>query len=125
MSTSHPNHFDHQALRQAVNANLYLCANGWRYQSSRFDPEMSSQDFARYRADLLSQRSVQGVFTTCEYLKHHGIQRGSYGLKHDVENWGRNHGMSGYVSNGSAIVGAILSGYKVVRERNSPNCTFR
>jgi hypothetical protein len=112
-------------VQQVLNENPDLSANGFRFKGSRFETEMSPEEFDRYRVQLVSQRSLEEIATTCEYLKHLGIQRGSYGLKHDVENWGRDHGMSGYVSNGSAIVGAILSGYKVVRERNSPNCTFR
>lgn len=37
----------------------------------------------------------------------------SYGLKHAAERWGRDNGMSPYVSNGAFIKAAILAGYEV------------
>jgi hypothetical protein len=37
----------------------------------------------------------------------------SYGLKHTAENWGRDNGLSPYVSNGAFIKAAILAGYEI------------
>lgn len=40
----------------------------------------------------------------------------SYGLKHAAERWGRDNGMSPYVSNGAFIKAAILAGYEVKQD---------
>ena len=48
---------------------------------------------------------------------------GSYGCKHAAENWGREHGLEPYVSNGDLILAAIWRGIKYARDPGgSPNC---
>ncbi|CAN7592340.1 hypothetical protein LJR175_004392 [Variovorax sp. LjRoot175] len=48
------------------------------------------------------------------------IQHGSYRVKHLVERSART-----YVSNGAAIVAAVLAGFEPVRSRPGPNCRFK
>ncbi len=81
---------------------------------------------------FLKPKYLHQVETACEYLyhvHHSGLcdmdQVGSYGLKHLMEDWGRKSGFADYVTNGCAILGAVLSNYAVIRERDSPNCSFR
>jgi hypothetical protein len=48
------------------------------------------------------------------------IQRGSYFVKHRIEETTRT-----YISNGAAIAAAVLAGFEPVRSRPSPNCRFK
>jgi len=43
----------------------------------------------------------------------------SYGLKHVAEHWGRDNGLSPYVSNGAFIKAAILAGYEIKPDRGN------
>lgn len=50
---------------------------------------------------------------------------GSYGLKHDAEQWGRVNGLEPYVSNGALIAAAVEIGYPIWhRGRGSPNAAI-
>lgn len=44
---------------------------------------------------------------------------GSYGLKHDAEQWGRVNGLEPYVSNGALIAAAVELGYPIWYRRGS------
>jgi hypothetical protein len=114
----------HDASRQVLEENPDLSANGFRFTESRFQPEMPPAEFERYREALVSPAGLKQIETACEYFGLFGPtpRNWSYGLKHDMERWGQSVGLAGYVSNGSAIVAAILCGYGIKREQNSPNC---
>jgi hypothetical protein len=51
--------------------------------------------------------------------------RGSYGLKHLAERWGRDNGLEPYITNGALIVAAVALGFKVIRQSSSdPNAVI-
>ena len=109
-----------------LDQNPDLSANGWRYKGSRHDPEMPEERFQQFRFALTTPDGIAQIETACQYLRQFGPspRNGSYGLKHDIEYWGSDVGLEPYVSNGAAIVAAILCGYRIKRERNSPNCVI-
>jgi hypothetical protein len=113
-------------VQQVLDQNPDLSANGWRYKGSRHDPEMLEERFQQFRFALTTPDGIAQIETACRYLHLHGpkTRNGSYGLKHDMERWGQSVGLAGYVSNGAAIVAAILCGHGIERERNSPNCVI-
>jgi hypothetical protein len=45
---------------------------------------------------------------------------GSYGLKHMIERWGRNHGFAPYVGNGVAIAAACALGFPIEKDGWGP-----
>jgi hypothetical protein len=73
------------------------------------------------RSDFLQQ--IQAVIAYCKQSED-ASRLDSYSFKHEVENWCALGGERRYVSNGCAILGAMLSGYGIKRELNSPNCRF-
>ena len=104
---------------RVVAENPDLSAYGWRFRTGSLWNDGDA--FARHREQMLSQDFEQQVRASLAYLGTRRIPTkvGSYGAKHLVERWaGR------YVSNGALIVAAILAGYRVVRDDNSPNCGF-
>lgn len=113
-------------VRQILDDHPDLCANGWRYKGSRHDPEIPEERFQQHRSALTTPDGIAQIEIACRYLRQFGPspRSGSYGLKHDAEHWGREVGLAGYVSNGAAIVAAILCGYRIKRGRNSPNCVI-
>lgn len=60
---------------------------------------------------------ISQVATAMEWLregnlrKHKGV--GSYGLKHKAERWGREQGLSYYVSNGAMLIALHAFGKKI------------
>lgn len=104
-----------------------LGIDGFRHITHRGPYPSNDAEFAERRALFLVPKYLQQIDTAYAYLQHFDIDKhtGSYGLKHWMERWGRENGMESYVTNGCAIVAAVLSGYQLVRERNSPNCRFR
>ena len=65
------------------------------------------------------------VAAACQWLKAPGRSRvlerhGSYRVKHLVERSAQT-----YISNGAAVVAAVLSGFEPVRSRFGPNCRFK
>jgi hypothetical protein len=105
-----------------------LCIDGLRYVSTSSNSCYSDARFPERRAMFMKPEYLQQIVTACEYLNHFELDKrsGSYGLKHLMETWGRKNGLASYVTNGSAILAAILSGYQIVRTKYpSPNCTFR
>lgn len=70
---------------------------------------------------------IEEIKTAIQYLAFHPIPKGksSYGLKHDIEYWTEAKGERQYISNGAAILGALIYGYTPKCEPNSPNCGFR
>jgi hypothetical protein len=70
---------------------------------------------------------VDQVATAIAYLRNlrptKTTTRGSYGLKHSAERWGRANRMEPYVTNGALIAAAVALGFVVKRQdgRNNPN----
>ena len=104
-----------------------LGIDGFRHITPSGPYPSNDAEFAKRRAMLMEPKYLQHIDTACTYLCHFEIDKhaSSYGLKHRMENWARENGMESYVTNGCAILAAVLSGYQLVRERNSPNCRFR
>ena len=104
-----------------------LSRDGFRFDIYASGSPYSNENFPENRAALLNPWHQEQIATVCEFLKQDEIRKrdGSYGLKHAIERWGNEAGLCGYITNGCAIVGALLSGYTVVREKNSPNCRFK
>ncbi len=119
-----PLRFDQAAVLDVLERHPDLSANGYRYKGGRFETEISPEAFQAYRDALSSSSGLVQIETGCKYLGLFGPhpRNGSYGLKHDMERWGQSVGLAGYISNGAAIVAAILCGHGIERERNSPNC---
>ena len=113
-------------LKRQLDKHPDLCVFGFRYASVRTDYCVDTGVFAKYRANFLEPEYLRQVGITCKYLNRFDLDKrvDSYALKHRIERWGRGVDLSGYVSNGCAILGAILCDYSIVRERNSPNCGF-
>lgn len=123
MMTAH----DLTHMKRVLAQHPNLSIDGWRYESLRPDSEYSDEQFPRRRAMFMEPEYQEHVATALVYLAFFEIskKRGSYGLKHDIERWGRTEGLANYVTNGCAILAALMSGYKAVRQRNSPNCRLR
>ncbi len=104
-----------------------LTVDGFRFNTGKGLYPNTDEELAERRAMLLQPEYLAYLDTAIEYFRHFEIDKkaGSYGLKHCIENWGYSVGLSHYVPNGCAILAASMSGYKIVRERNSPNCKFR
>ncbi len=104
-----------------------LSIDGWRHNSGSLDCPYSSTRFPTRREMLLDSKFIAQISTAVEYIRHHGIGRrlNSYALKHYAESWGASVGMSQNVTNGCAILAALLAGYTPLREKNSPNCKFQ
>ena len=101
-----------------------LSAYGFRFASRLGWNENDS--FAKHRAVMAKEDFADQVNTAVAYLAENGLgKHGSYALKHRCERWGDRVGLRSYVSNGAAIVAAIMMGYMPVIEANSPNCLFR
>jgi len=92
---------------------------GW---ANRCIPE---KEFAADRNKLYGR--LRETKTAIRYLEFHPIpkSKSSYGLKHDIECWTEGREERQYISNGAAILGALLYGYTPKYEPDSPNCRFR
>lgn len=100
-----------------------LSTYGFKFHSR--DGWNDGEKFAKYRALMETPDFERQVDTALDYIRVRGIgKHGSYSLKHKAERHGAATGMSSYVSNGAAIVAAVIAGYAVRREPNSPNCGF-
>lgn len=118
---------NHMDLKSVIDANPELSIDGWRYNSPNPNSPYYPEQFPTRRAMLLLPRYLEQIQTSCEYLRHFEIDKrsNSYGLKHQIEQWGLSVGLASYVTNGCAIAAGLLSRYAAVRERNSPNCRFK
>ena len=117
-------------LTQALATLPDLAISGFRHNTRHGPFPRTEADFAESRAMFFQPEYLRQIETSCAYYREFGIDKGfgSYGLKHRVERWGmklEHTGLTGYVTNGCAIIAAVLCGYKLIRERNSPNCRFR
>ncbi len=104
-----------------------LCIDGFRHTTRRGPYPSNDAEFAERRAMFMEPEYLRQICTACKYIREFGIDKGggSYGLKHWIERWGQETGLEGYITNGCGILAAVLSGYKLVRKRNSPNCRFK
>ena len=104
-----------------------LCIDGLRYQSRTPGSCYSDARFPARRELFFKPGYLRQIQTVLAFFGHVVMDDGlgSYTLKHIIERWGHEHGLESCVTNGCAILGAVLAGYQVVRQRNSPNCTFR
>lgn len=104
-----------------------LSIDGWRCRNCKPDSVYGDKQFPERRAMLMDMEYLTHTATALEYFWHFDIHigAGSYGLKHAIERWGRNEGLADYVTNGCAILAALMSGFEVVRLPNSQNCRFR
>jgi hypothetical protein len=115
-------------VEQALDTQPDLAIDGFRYTSHQGPFPETAAEFADRRAKFFDEDYRCQIATACAYYRLFGIDkgRGSYGLKHLVESWGHDKtGRTGYVTNGCAILAAVICGYALVRERNSPNCRFK
>lgn len=116
------------SVMQALSTQPELAVDGFRHVTRHGPFPPTEAEFAASRAKFLDERYLRQIETACAYYRGFGIdtRSGSYGLKHRVERWGASQaGLVGYVTNGCAIVAAVMCGYKVIREKNSPNCRFK
>lgn len=116
------------SIRRILTAHPDLCSNGFRFTQWGKSVPDTDKEFDKMRDDLLKDFRIAEIKTAVEFIRHFPIEHqepvDSYALKHRIERWGRTVDMAGYVCNGSAIVAAILCGYKL-HKRNGPNCQFR
>lgn len=115
------------SVKQALSTLPDLTIDGFRHTTRSGPYPRTNEDFAERRAMFMQSTYLEQIDTACEYFNRFDIEKrnGSYSLKHQIERWGYSVGRSDFVANGCAILAAIMSGYKIVRERNSPNCKFR
>lgn len=89
-------------------------------------PELGVHGFMVYPPLAPGRDFVDQVETACHWLagaparRRLLIKHGSYRVKHLVERSERT-----YISNGAAIVAAVLVGFRPVRSRPGPNCRFQ
>lgn len=115
-------------IRRVLAQHPDLCIDGLRHKSTTPNFCYGDDRFPERRTLFMEPAYLRQIDTAYAYLNNFEIEKrtGSYGLKHRMENWGRENGLETYVTNGCAILAAILSGYQLVRDRYpSPNCTFR
>ena len=115
------------AIRKVLNQNQNLTRNGFDHTDHQNRPVPNlPEERHEWRAHLLSAEGLAEITTACEYILSKDIPDWwtSYTLKHAAERWGRRHGYFGYVSNGAAIVAAILCGFTILELDNDPNCMF-
>lgn len=118
--------FGLRTLHNVLATNPDLSIDGWRDICDSPNCPYSPDRFPARRALLLAPDYVAMINTAREFIQRYGIYKrcNSYGLKHDIEKWGASVDMSPFVTNGCAIAAALLSGYTIVREKNTPNCRF-
>jgi hypothetical protein len=113
------------AIKRLLDAHPDLSYEGWS-KKGIYPPAAYAQSvsFPEDRAELYSLEVQQQIMTAIAYCQcvtlHPKVN--SYSIKHAMEQWVRTNGKSSYISNGCAIAGAMVYGYKVVRIRNSLNC---
>jgi len=123
-----PIHITSAHIQRVLAKHPDLCIDGLRYGSTSPNSCYTDARFPERRAMFLEPEYLPHIVTAYEYLNHFELYKrvGSYGLKHLMENWGRANGLASYVTNGCAILAAILAGYQILRTSYpSPNCTFR
>ena len=83
---------------------------GFRHRCDQF---FDKEDWGNQQTKLLEHQGQFEIQTTISYFIHKSADRVVFSgsLKHSAEAWGAGLGLATYVSNGSAILGAILSGY--------------
>jgi len=109
--------------RSAKVIELYpsLGYEGFRYRCDQFFDEVG---WCNQQTKLLGHQGQFEVQTTISYFIHKSADRVVFSgsLKHSAETWGAELGLASYVSNGSAILGAILSGYTPEIVSGSSRC---
>jgi hypothetical protein len=117
--------FSTHEIHSAIDKMLDLSITGFDCSGiSKINP-IKTPAFAEGRARLYDFMHLEQIHTCIDYLDHNNLSEwGSYGAKHDMERWGRAHGGVNYITNGCAIVAAVLAGYTIIREHDSPNCRF-
>jgi hypothetical protein len=121
-------HLDPAYVSRALATCPDLCIDGLRYPCPTPDSPYGAARFPERRAMLLEPKYLRHIETAYAYLHHFELDKriGSYGLKHVMERWGGDNGLESYVTNGCAILAALLAGYQIVRTPfPSPNCRFR
>ena len=105
-----------------------LSSNGFSFNDHGKPVPATDIEFLVMRIELPSAHRIQEIQTAYDYIRHFPLDDqkpvDNYALKHRIEWWGRAVGKSESISNGAVIVAAILCGYSIVREPNSPNCKF-
>jgi len=115
------------AIRKVLNQHPELSPDGYDKLNHPGLPTPGSSRLRQESRDhFLSQDGLSEINTACEYILSHDIPDWwtSYTLKHAAERWGQRNGYSGFVSNGAAIVAAILCGFTILLQEDFPNCTF-
>lgn len=119
------NQFSTQDIHSAIDKIWGLSIEGFDCSAHLKIEPIKTPTFAEQRARLYDFTHIEQIHTCVDYLDHNDItEYGSYGAKHDMERWGRDHGGVNYVTNGCAIVAAVLAGYTIIRIHDSPNCRF-
>lgn len=118
---------DRTHMKKVLDQHPDLSIDGWRYGNCKPDSLYGDTQFPSRRAMFMDMEYLSQIATAYEYFWHFDIhiKAGSYGLKHRIEKWGGAEGLEHYVTNGCAILAALMSGYEAVREPNSPNCRFK
>jgi hypothetical protein len=117
-----------EAQRAAHRADLARVMAEWpelsdfgfgTYDEERLTPEARQRNFERDRADLASDRALDGFVAARAWLARWAKTKRladcgtSYGLKHHAAS------LIGYVSNGAFICAALAEGFQI--EREGPN----
>lgn len=126
------NHIEYNKLRKQIKKVLrqhpYLCAEG--YTGGVFDDidQLSAADLRESRDRLLSNWGVVQIDKARHFIKLFGVpqkdETDSRTLKSAIAHLGSQYGCYGYVSNGGAIVAALLCGITVVPDQHSTSCHF-
>lgn len=115
-------------IKFLLDTNPDLSIEGWSkkgtYPLAAF---AQNEDFPDDRAKLYSPEAQEQIWTAIKFCRNADIHPkvNSYVVKHAMERWARERGLPSYISNGCAIAGAMVCGYKAVKIRNSLNCYLR
>lgn len=104
-----------------------LSIDGWRYRNCKPGSVYGDKQFSVRRAMFMEMEYRIHVSTALEYFWRCRVPTWaeSFWLKHEIERWGNTEGLAVYVTNGCAILAALMSGFEAVRSPDSPNCRFK
>jgi hypothetical protein len=126
------NYTDRDSLEKHIKTALkqYPClsADGFCYSTFGQTFPASKAELKESRKQLLSECGVEQIYHAILFIRRFGVPQKHEGdsrtLKLAIEYMGRRYGGYGYVSNGGAIVAAILCGIKPIFDPISGKCHF-
>jgi hypothetical protein len=115
-------------IKKALKQNPDLSAEGYCCSTFSQTSPISKAKRKESRKQLLSEWGVEQIYYAILFIRRFGVPQKHEGdsrtLKMAIEYLGRRYGGYGYVSNGGAIVAAILCGIRPIVDPISGKCHF-